>query len=319
MAIAAGTRVAWDDVPESVRAATDAMLGSPIVATVNTVGGFSPGPAAACTLADGRQVFVKAVGAELNTTAVALHRREAYVAAQLPAHYPSPRHLGHLDLDDWVVLAFEQLDGRNPSLPWRRDELDAVLQLLTTMAELGTPSPIDLERDGELDGELEERHHWETLLGEPHLVDRLDDWSRSHLEDLAELERDWVEAGRGETLQHRDFRGDNVVLTPNGPFAVDWPSAGIGAPWVDLLCFLPSASMQGAGDPNDIFDRHPVSQGVDPHRVDVYLASIAGYLARNSLLPPPPNIAGVREFQAAQGTVAVRWLAQRLSRRGGRG
>jgi len=194
-----------------------------------------------------------------------------------------------------------------------------VLQLITSMAELGTPSPIDLERDGELDGELEERHHWQTLLDEPHLVDRLDDWSRAHLEELAELERDWVEAGRGDTLQHRDFRGDNVVLTADGAFAVDWPSAGIGAPWVDLLCFLPSASMQGAGDPNTIFEQHPVAQGVDPHRVNVYLASIAGFLVRNSLLPPPPNITGVREFQAAQGEVTVRWLAERLSRRGARG
>ena len=47
-------------------------------------------------------------------------------------------------------------------------------------------------------------------------------------------------------------------------------------------------------------------------KLDAYLAAIAGYLTRQSLLPPPPGLPTVRAFQAAQGTIARRWLAARL-------
>ena len=46
--------------------------------------------------------------------------------------------------------------------------------------------------------------------------------------------------------------------------------------------------------------------------VDAFLASIAGYLIRQSLLPPPPGLPTLRPFQAAQGEIARRWLAERL-------
>jgi hypothetical protein len=45
--------------------------------------------------------------------------------------------------------------------------------------------------------------------------------------------------------------------------------------------------------------------------VNCALASLAGYFTRHSLLPPPPGLPTLRAFQAAQGTVARRWLAQR--------
>ena len=46
----------------------------------------------------------------------AYHRVEARVSAALPATVPAPRLLGTLD-DDWVVLAFEAIDGVEPYQP----------------------------------------------------------------------------------------------------------------------------------------------------------------------------------------------------------
>jgi hypothetical protein len=59
-------------MPEDVRAAIDGIAGSPVVEAVNLDGGFSPGPAARCTLADGRVVFVKAAGLGLNALTMLL-------------------------------------------------------------------------------------------------------------------------------------------------------------------------------------------------------------------------------------------------------
>lgn len=79
-----GGRIEWIEVPARVRDAIGAALGSPVVDAVNPSGGFSPGVAARCRLADGGRVLVKAVSPEQNRQAARIHRREAEVTAHLP-------------------------------------------------------------------------------------------------------------------------------------------------------------------------------------------------------------------------------------------
>ena len=50
-------------------------------------------------------------------------------------------------------------------------------------------------------------------------------------------------------------------LTPTRVMVVDWPWAGIGAAWVDLLVLLPSIAGQGGPQPELLFGRHPVARG----------------------------------------------------------
>lgn len=61
----------------------------------------------------------------------------------------------------------------------------------------------------------------------------LDDWSSRHLDVLAALEAVAAEAVAGDTLLHLDVRADNLLLTPERVFVVDWPHACVGAAWVD--------------------------------------------------------------------------------------
>ena len=51
----------------------------------------------------------------------------------------------------------------------------------------------------------------------------------------------------------------------------------------------------------------------DPDRVNAALAAVAGYFTHSALLPPPPGLPTVREFQRAQGVPARAWLRDRLS------
>ncbi|MCU1672609.1 MAG: Phosphotransferase enzyme family protein [Frankiales bacterium] len=51
---------------------------------------------------------------------------------------------------------------------------------------------------------------------------------------------------------------------------------------------------------------------VGPAAVDAIVAAFTGLMQHRMRQPPPPGIPTVREFQARQGQVGMRWLADRL-------
>lgn len=302
-----GVRADWSAIPESVRAEIDHVAGSPVAGTTNLDGGFSPGPAARCDLADGRTVFVKAAGPELNPESPQIHRREVEVLAALPESVPAPRLVGFVDDGAWVALVIEWVDGRMPTAPLQSTEVEAMLDAAEVLAD--TPAPDGLvPRDERSSGNL--HGHWAKLLADP--PDGLDDWSRGWLRQLAELERPWDEAVRGDVLVHCDLRTDNVLLTAGGAVIVDWPWATRGAPWLDLVALLPALHLDGGPRPEDAFANHPVGRAAEADAVNVFLAGVAGLFTRLSLLPAPPGLPTLRAFQAAQGEIARAWLAARL-------
>ncbi|MFP5320809.1 MAG: phosphotransferase [Acidimicrobiia bacterium] len=309
MRAAGGTRLRWDDVDPDVRAALEAALGAAVVEARSEAGGFSPGLAARCRLADGRRVFVKAVSPEQNPTACRIHRREAEVAAQLPARVPAPRLLHVHDDGRWVALVFDEVAGRQPAEPWRWEDLDVVVPALRRFADEATPTPVPglqtvAERYGAaLDG-------WRRLAagdGDPSpygadvvaLVDR-----------LAELEAPWAEVAAGETLLHTDLRADNLLLTDDGDVVlVDWPWACNGAAFVDLVFLLPSVGLGQGPTPAAVVERYGLFADVDPGALRSLVAALAGFFVRQSLDPAPPGLPTLRPFQRAQAEVALGWLA----------
>src|SRR5258708_26974596 len=88
---AEGVRLDWLAVPERVRSAMEQWAGSTVVSAISQRTGFSPGVAARLRLADGRRLFVKAVGPEPNPYSPAMHRREARIVAALPDSVAVPR------------------------------------------------------------------------------------------------------------------------------------------------------------------------------------------------------------------------------------
>src|ERR1043166_4081808 len=162
---AQGARVPWEALPESVRVAVEAGLGSPVVDATTQPGGFSPGCAARLRLEDGRTVFVKAGGSEPNPDSPGLHRREALVAAALPPETPAPKFLLSHDDGDWIALVFEDVDGHEPEMPWRRGERDRVLEALTDLSAALTPPPIEAPSLAERYRELFQG--WRLLEAEP--------------------------------------------------------------------------------------------------------------------------------------------------------
>jgi hypothetical protein len=136
-----GERLAWADAPGWLRAGVEARLGGPVVEATTQPGGFSPGLAARLRLGDGRRVFLKAVGPQPNPDSPGIHRAEAAIAAVLPRSVPAPRLLWSLDERGWVALAFEDVEGVHPRLPWRPEELRRVLAMVAELAAALTPAP----------------------------------------------------------------------------------------------------------------------------------------------------------------------------------
>jgi aminoglycoside phosphotransferase (APT) family kinase protein len=315
---AEGMRLDWEAIPSQVRAAVEGWLGSPVVSAISQRGGFSPGVAARLRTADDRRVFVKAAGLEPNPGVPAIHRQEGRIAALLPTAAPVPRLLWSYDdaATGWVVLVYQEIDGKPPAQPWQIDELNRVIDAMAELAETLTPSPLPEGMVGTASEAFATRLcGWQKLLDDASLHAQLDDWSARHLEALAQLESKSPSAVAGDTLIHFDIRADNILLSPERAWFVDWPLACIGAAWVDVVFFAPSVTMQGGLSPEQIMARHPACRMADPDAITAAVAATAGFFIYGSLQPPPPGLPTLRPFQAAQGAVAREWLAERMGLR----
>jgi hypothetical protein len=306
---AEGVRVTWDELPPPLRRAIETHAGAPIVDAASQPGGFSPGLASRVRLENGDRVFVKAVSARTNPDSPALHRREARITSALPATAPVPRLRFSFEHEDWVVLAFDDVEGVQPRVPWDPDELTRVLLALHDLATALTPSPVAVETVAERAGPM--LSEWSALARNEDEQQRIAPSWRARLDELWALESDWAERTRGDTLLHLDVRADNVLLTRDRCYFVDWPWACIGAAWVDLALMLPCVTMQGGPDPESVWRAHPLAVGVADDDLDALLAAWSGFLTRHAMLPPTPGLPTLRAFQEGQAVVARQWLAAR--------
>ena len=311
---AAGVRVAWEAVPAPVRSAVEQLCGSPVVRARTQPGGFSPGVAARVACADGSRYFVKAVSAEVNRRSVEIHRQEREVLTALEPviladGLPVPRLRGSVDLDSWVALILDDVDGRHPAEPWNRRELSRVTAALDRLAGALTPSPIAVPAIGEMYARA--FTGWRRLAQSPS-QDGLDPWSRSRLDDLAALEATWPAYAAGDTLLHTDVRADNILLSGGDVVIVDWPHACRGAAFVDHVFFAPSVAIQGGPEPADLLVMSAAGRSADPQQLAAMVCALSGYFTCQSLRPPPAGLPTLRAFQAAQGEVTRRWLARLL-------
>ncbi|WP_433384863.1 phosphotransferase [Actinoplanes sp. CA-142083] len=216
-------RAAWADTPEPVRTAVARALGAPIAGHTDLHGGMSPGPAAGLRLADGRQVFVKAVSADTRVHNHAMIRQEAAILDILPATVPAPRRLATVEHGPWIAMATTWAPGTTGGA-WTDTSIAAVAEACRTASRHRAPKalPPVASRIFYFDG-------WNSL---PKL-DTSDDWEKSHAGPAAEVVAGWERWTAGDALVHRDIRLDNTAVSDTAVL-LDWAYAAAGAPWIDL-------------------------------------------------------------------------------------
>ncbi|MGA7924207.1 MAG: phosphotransferase [Thermoplasmata archaeon] len=270
--------------------------------------------AARLSLSDGRRMFAKVVGREPNPDSPDFHRAEARILNQMPPGLPVPRLSLTYDDGDWVGLFTEEIDGRTPDLPWSRGELLRVVKAMESLIEMLTPCPFPTLSYADRHRRMFSQWHKMSQAqdqNDDELAD-LNPWARRHLNQLCELESRLDDASAGNTLLHSDLRADNILIGRDRVYFVDWPSACVGAGWIDLLSFLPSVAMQGGPRPWTIFDQSTLCRDANEDDVTSVLSGVAGFFIGESRKPPPPGLSTLRAFQRAQGVEALSWLRHRL-------
>ena len=307
-----GVRLDWSDMPGRVRSEIERWLGCAVVGAVTQPTGFTPGVATRLTADDGRRVFVKAACHEPNADTPRMHRREIDVVTSIPRVAPVPSLLWCYDEGEggWVVLVFEDVDGRHPMQPWPTDELDRVVAAMEDLSLLLTPSPLPAAVVGAAGDRFV--RGWRVLQEEqPSRLDCVDEWSRRHIEALVAIEDNVGHALEGDTLLNSDIRADNILLTSDRTLFVDWPHALVGPPWLDVIGLAPSVTMQGGPLPEEVISGHSACSNANSEAITAAVVALAGYFTYQAAQPPPPGLPTVRAFQDAQGVVAREWIARR--------
>jgi aminoglycoside phosphotransferase (APT) family kinase protein len=306
-------RPPWHALPDDVRAAVELRAGAPVLRAMSQDGGFTEGFASRLELDDGSHVFVKAASATGGEHAHHAYRHEARVVRLLPDTIAAPRLLWTVDVDDWIVLAFEDVESATPQRPWAPDELAAVLGALGPLAEALTPAPdalLPLGTTADLDPELRFWRRCAEGDGDTALVPEV--W-RDRVEELAMLESRWAEAAAGDTAVHFDLRDDNVLLAADGRVLVcDWNWIQLAAPWVDLVGLLVSVHGDGL-DAERIISAHALTRDVPRSSIDAFLVALAGYYVDVAGRPTLESSPWLRVHQGWWRDAALDWLAVRLA------
>ena len=305
-----GNRLRWEDAPAVLRARIESLAGSRVSAAESSRGGFSPGLASALTLDDGRRIFAKAASGSTSDVAVELYRREREVVTRLPSSVPHARLLLADESDGWIVLLYEQVDGRHP-VPGRPADLDAMFRAFETVATVLDPSPIALSRFE--DDWARQFDSWSRAADDTPAAIALDPWIATNFERVVETAGSWRDAVHGDALVHGDLRADNMLLTTGGTMIIlDWPESSIGASWLDLVLAIPSMAMFRDAPPIARLTEHRMLRVVDPHRLAAAVAALSGFFLCASVQPEIPALPTLRSFQRQQGIQAALWLRELL-------
>ncbi|KRB77455.1 hypothetical protein ASE01_11495 [Nocardioides sp. Root190] len=290
-------RVEWAHLPPGVRRAVESRLGSAVEEAASQGGGFTPGFASVLTCADGTRHFVKAASVKAQRMFAESYREETRKLRLLPPGVPAPRLLWADEVEEWVLLGIEYVEGRAPHRPWTAGDLALCSAMAVQMADLLTPAP-----GAALSTAVEEFAAW------PALWQQIDHPRAAEIGALADR---YAEVVAGGTLVHTDIRDDNIlVLDEDRAVLCDWNWPVVGAAWLDSLFLL----IGPRGDGIDVeahIAAHPLLASVPAEDIDVALALVLGYFTVSANEPVPSTSPWVRAAQAWQRDVIDDWLAER--------
>jgi hypothetical protein len=137
----AGTalRPSWDELPRSLRDGLADRLGAITTARVQD-GGFTPRLAARLQLASGQRLFAKGIPA--GHPLAGKYRTEARTARLLPPVTPAPRLRWDGPVAGWVVLVFDDIDGRHADLSPGSPDVGPVVTAVAALERDLTPCPV---------------------------------------------------------------------------------------------------------------------------------------------------------------------------------
>ena len=298
-------RLAWMHLPADVRAEVEGRIGCRVISSQSQGTGFTPGFASRLHTEDGSRLFVKAASKVAQQTVATSYAAEARVLADLaPYAVPAPELRWVHEDDEWVVLGLEDVGALTPERPWRDDELERTLGLLTLVA--GSTAELDRELVASLPPAAES---FPGLAGAWQVFAARSPGDR-HIRSAAALAARLPDLPR-QGFVHGDARDDNVLLCADDrTLLCDWNWPCRGPVWLDVVDVLISAHGDGV-DVEPLLADHPLTAEVPAEEIDVWLAAFAGWMRRVGELPLRPSspFLGVHARWSAEAAWA--WLSLR--------
>ncbi|AUI59787.1 hypothetical protein [Amycolatopsis sp. BJA-103] len=207
----------WDELPEPVREALRNRVGD-----IDRVGEIEVGQSsnfAAVFYRDGAApLFVK--GVEGVSPAMRWLRNEAELGTLVSGIAPAVHFAA--DIEDWLLVGFEYVDGRRARLQPGSSDLTRVAETVNRIGDIKAPGLKPLEQRWK-------SAWWPKLAQErPEIVG---DWD---IDELTAWEQKAPELTAGHSLLHTDLHADQFLVPATGDIrAIDWGWPAQGAAWVD--------------------------------------------------------------------------------------
>jgi hypothetical protein len=195
-------RIAWDDLPGPLKQVIEARTGPITGVRIANAGQNSP-LAAIIDTRDGK-VFVK--GLPSDHRRVITQAREAAVAPLVSEI--SPALLWHFDEAGWNVLGYEHADGRHADYTPGSPDLDRLVQLMDALSAIKVPDDLGPLKRAE--------DRWKPYLDDP----------------------ETASVFAGPVLTHSDWTPDNVLVSADRAWLIDWAWPTLGAGWTDPACWV---------------------------------------------------------------------------------
>jgi hypothetical protein len=210
--------LSWDGVPQQVREAVQSHIG-PVVGAAAITGGNNSGIAARLDR-DGRPpVFLK--GARVPHQ-VRFLRNEIAVGELRPDIAPAV--LFHEEVDDWLVVGFEYITRRHPSLAPGSPDLESVGRAVDAIGTLPAVAVWPLQDRWANVGS------WQSVA--ERAPDVIEGWDVDEMVRWSSLVAESLE---GDRLVHTDLHAGQFVISDSGQVhVIDWGWGSVGAPWVDI-------------------------------------------------------------------------------------
>ncbi|WP_436536254.1 phosphotransferase family protein [Actinoplanes sp. HUAS TT8] len=232
-------RIDWTALPAAVTSEVADRIGE-ARAVPATAGAHAE--VAATVIGTDRKVFVKAAHTDFGIRSL---RYEQRVGEAISVPH-SPAVEWHFEAAGWLVVAFEQCEGRHADLSPASPDLELLDEFLQIIGK--TPAP-------------------DVPLFSPK--------ARIGFEHPAM---------DGDTLVHTDLAAANLIVTPDGLRVVDWAFATKAAPWFELASL--THWLIGAGhtphQAEQWLARHPAWRETDPEVLDYFAAKNAEKWAAKS-------------------------------------
>ncbi|MBS0469960.1 MAG: phosphotransferase [Proteobacteria bacterium] len=313
---------AWAEVPASLRAQIEALIGGNVARAEIVWGGYGPSATFLLSRASGETYFCKGThpGQTRQGHEALIRERQNYEAFPELGRF-GPHYLGGADEGDWHVAVLESVARSIHVPPWRADAAQSAIALIVAFHDASPErAGTDLRPSEDVSGLLYGEAGWASLIEAGPMRDGFlalfedtqaaGDWLDRHGAALASISEKGAGIGGPRSWVHLDIRSDNLIFAADRVHLVDWPMLSFGPALLDIAFFLPSLAGEGGPDCNDGLKLYEAVRGIQFEHDDVVTAStvVAGFFAARAGGPPIPGLPRLRWVQKLQLFPALNWL-----------